>query len=580
MLDGIYVRALHHELSRWKGARVQKVQQVDPFTFQWHLRHPEKGKGFLIVKGGPRGLLYLAPTGEAPMEEETLFWQLLRRHLTDGRFLGARQEELERCLYLRFAGKDELEEEALFTLAVELFSRPARLILLTEDERIVDALPRTAPDDEKRPLSPGLSFSPPPPPSGDPAAWRSTGEAMEKILQDLPSLPLEKALPRAFPGLGPLLAKEVLQKVGLCPQALPEDLSPSQREALGRSLEDLFHRVGQGLWEPTLLLPGGAFAAFSLTPHPGERAVAFSSPSELLFFLERERVRREAREKALSTRMAWVKKELKRAKNTLQKREEELAEAQGEDRFRLYGELLLAHLQEVPKGAEEVILPDWEGTPQAIPLDPSLTPAENAETYFERYKKARRRKEEGTFWLQRAQREVEVLGEALLELENLQEEDLELEELEEVLSAWDMRYGFPQTEGKPKTKPKEGEPSGPRKLEGPDGWTFFVGKNQTQNHWLTFSFARPDDWWFHVRSQPGSHVIARPPAGWPKEAPPPPHVAKEAALLAARHSAARHSHDVPVDYTRKRYVRPQKGAPGQVFYQNEKTLFVSPGEDP
>ncbi|MDI3269726.1 MAG: NFACT family protein [Bacillota bacterium] len=580
MLDGIYLRALQEELASWKGAYVQKVQQIGPFSFQWQLRHPERGRTFLIVHGGPSGLLYLAPKGETPVSEESLFWQLLRHHLGEGRFLGAWQEELERALYLRWQGKDDLDEETLFTLGVELLSRPARLILLAQDHRIVDALPRTSPDDEKRPLSPGLSFTPPPPPSGFPAAWRKPAEALQDILNDLPSLPLEKGLPKTFPGLGPLLGRELLQRIGLSPQALPGDLSPGHREALARALGDLFQRVQEGRWQPTLLYPTGAFAAFPLTPSPGEQAMAFSSPSELLFFFAREKALEEARKKALSARMSWVKKGLKRAQHTLQNREAELAEAQDEELFRLFGELLLAHLGEVPKGAESVTLSGWEGQTLTIPLIPSLTPAENAESYFQRYKKARRRKEEGIVWLRKAQREVVRLETALAELEDLQGEDLAPEELEEALSHWDGRYQFPGATAKPKRRAKGGGASLPRRMEGADGWTFFMGKNQTQNHWLTFSFARPDDWWFHVRSQPGSHVIARPPAGWPKDAPPPPQVAKEAALLAARHSSARHSRHVPVDYTRKRYVRPQKGAPGQVFYQNEKTLFVSPGEAP
>jgi predicted ribosome quality control (RQC) complex YloA/Tae2 family protein len=105
------------------------------------------------------------------------------------------------------------------------------------------------------------------------------------------------------------------------------------------------------------------------------------------------------------------------------------------------------------------------------------------------------------------------------------------------------------------------------------GLDIWVGRGAAWNDQLTFRVASPDDVWLHARDAAGAHVVLR----WRRPEPPPARDLEEAALLAAWHSRARHSTLVPVDWTRRKYVRkPRGGAPGLVVVQRCQTVMVRP----
>ncbi len=109
-----------------------------------------------------------------------------------------------------------------------------------------------------------------------------------------------------------------------------------------------------------------------------------------------------------------------------------------------------------------------------------------------------------------------------------------------------------------------------RTTGGRDVW---VGRSSKFNDELTFKHARPNDIWLHARHTGGAHVILR----WTGDGAPPPGDLQEAAILAALHSKARTSGTVPVDWTRRKYVRkPRKAPPGQVQPDRVSTVFVEP----
>ena len=107
----------------------------------------------------------------------------------------------------------------------------------------------------------------------------------------------------------------------------------------------------------------------------------------------------------------------------------------------------------------------------------------------------------------------------------------------------------------------------------PDGWQVLVGRTDADNDFLSFRLARPEDWWFHVRGMPGSHVILQGPPGVdPDRA-----TLTRAAAIAAYHSKARHAGVVPVSGTRARDVTKPRGAPaGTVQIRHERVFKVRP----
>jgi len=107
----------------------------------------------------------------------------------------------------------------------------------------------------------------------------------------------------------------------------------------------------------------------------------------------------------------------------------------------------------------------------------------------------------------------------------------------------------------------------------PQGWQVIAGRTDEDNDQLSLNLAAPNDWWFHVKGQPGSHVILRVPPGQE----PGRHILKQAAAIAAYHSKARQGGVVPVSATRARYVTKPRGAkPGTVQIRKEIVLKVRP----
>ncbi len=235
--------------------------------------------------------------------------------------------------------------------------------------------------------------------------------------------------------------------------------------------------------------------------------------------------------------------------------------------MRGYGDLLLAHLHLVPRGAASIRLEDWEGKEVEITLDPALSPAQNAGRWYEEARRHARALERLPVLLTQAEEEAERWEEAVREAEAGTGElpDWAVERLQE--------SGSRRSAG-----PAGGEESLPyRRYRTSGGLEVRVGRSSKDNDRLTFGFSAPGDVWLHARSVPGSHVILR----WPHpEASPPARDLAEAAALAALYSKARSSAVVPVDWTRRKYVRKPRGAPpGAVVLQRVKTLFVEPDRE-
>lgn len=262
-----------------------------------------------------------------------------------------------------------------------------------------------------------------------------------------------------------------------------------------------------------------------------------------------------------------VRRELGKAERKVSAVTRDLDTAKKCHEFRSNGERILANLPNMKKGQMTADVPGNGGTNIAIPLDPSLTPAENADAYFRKYKKAKAGRTIIEARLARVREERDHLRCALGEVGTARDEIALLgiqERLRDLgVHAPPVRRGPP---GRVQSPP-------PVRMIEYDGWIILVGKNATGNDHLTQRVARPDDLWFHAEGMPGSHVLARNPQR--KEIP--PEVLRKAAALAAYYSAGRTSAKVPVAYTAARFVKKPKGAkPGMVVLSSRKTVMVSP----
>ncbi|RIH87373.1 Rqc2 family fibronectin-binding protein [Calidithermus roseus] len=476
---------------------------------------PDEGTAALLVEGlgnlvlryrPPHPLLTLEPStleGEA----RTAFQRSLAARAR-GRLLKAEQLKLDRVVFFEFEGESGFVDTPPTRLVFELTGRNANLLLTTLEGRILTLDREVRREINRfRELRPGLAYTPPPPYEKlDP---RTAGPA---DLEPLLGLSLSQAASKHLDGLGKELSLELARRAGLTPQTV---LTSEHLEPLYRALKSLVER-------------------------PGERT---SLTAELRAEWERqeaESLRRPLRE-ALQKRIHTLQARLDDYRKALARLEEVPS-------LREKGDVLLAYLHRVPSGASSVTLEDFSGRPLEIPLDPALTPAQNAERYY-----SRARRLEAL-----AERAMELQPRTQAQLEALQREISELEKatLSQLLK---------RLEGKEESE--EGHIG--LRLRSPGGFAVWVGRNAKENDFLTRS-AHSMDLWFHAQGIPGSHVILRT-QGQPAPLPD----LLFAAQLAAYHSKARGERNVAVDYTAKKNVwRPRKAAPGQVLYTGAKTLFV------
>lgn len=482
------------------------------------------------------------------------------------------------------------------SLHVELFSARVRAYLAAAGTgEVIEA---HAPRREGGARGParGSAYSPPAAPRGrlDPLA--STAEA---IADKLPPDPGEDDLVRALLGVGRTLAREALAR------SKAGSLEPAEalKGMLARAVEGMEGGAGGFVVAPSregARHQGGATAEPARgeaegengpTPGPAGRSsaeIAAPAPMALAFepswqphvevksfptvndavvhaFLSCRKLaldldRRRAAAKSIRAR-------LRRAEKTRSALLHELAEAGRSGEYRLKGELLLAHMGRIPKGAKtaEVPHPDAPGGKLKVALDPSLSPHGNAEAYF---KKARKLQKKLSFLPGR----IEELSHRGASLQH---------ELSKVTSG-EAPVGLPASASRPRGRrpARERWPTGiaPRRLVSSDGWTMYVGRNNRENDYLTFAFAKPDDLWFHAHGVAGSHVVLR---REERKAMPSKRCVVETAAAAAYFSKGRTSQTVAVVYTEKKHVRkPRKGKPGTALYSHERTVMVAPSLPP
>ena len=256
----------------------------------------------------------------------------------------------------------------------------------------------------------------------------------------------------------------------------------------------------------------------------------------------------------LASESRSLKRKLKRLRIQLEK----TAEA---DRLREHGALILSSLHLIQAGARQVTLPGFDGAAHIIALDPQRKPQEHANNLFRRAQRLDRGAATLPGRIRGAEKDLARLADLR---ERLERGDLSADEIDALMRS--------RPSGGAKSRP--GSPALPyRSFTSSGGIEIRVGRGARHNDDLTFHHSRPADVWLHARHAAGAHVILR----WTRPERPPAADLEEAAVLAANHSGARASGTVPVDWTRRKWVRKPRGAPpGAVIPDRVQTVFVAP----
>ena len=577
-LDGGFLRHLKQELEgKLLGARVDKIHQPNREELVVAFRTRESAyKVLFSARANSARVHFTAIPLENP-KQPPMLCMLLRKKLQGAKLVAIRQPELERLLHFDFDAINELGDHVTLTLTMEIMGRYSNIILSDENGKIVDALKRVdAEMSSQRLVLPGLTYHLPPP-QNKLCPLTSTQQQVVEALRSLPrDMELSKGLLAVLQGVSPIVCREIQHRVG------------RGRELTVKTMdEEQWFRTGfffQQLKETLTEVSGSPYMAVNLQKKPmdfsfleirqyGTSAIVKQgeSFSALLdeFYRERDQQERmRVREQDLLRLLSTHSERLSRKINAQRGELEQCAER---DTLRIAGDLISANMYAIAKGAVSVDLPNFYEETQPlvhIKLDPALTPSQNAQNNYKEYRKAKTAEEKLTEQIDLAGKELEYL-ESVLDALARAETERDLSEIRGEL----MEQGYLRV---PRSKrEKLASVSAPMRFTTSDGFTVLVGRNNRQNDRLTLKTANNNDIWFHTKNIPGSHTVLVTEGKEPTET-----AMVEAAQLAAQHSRAKDSAQVPVDYTQIRYVsKPQGAKPGMVIYVNYKTIYVTPGRE-
>ena len=596
--DGITTACLCKELSdRLTGARIYKIAQTDRDELVLTLKpSAERGGGqcrlYLSADASLPLAYFTSKQRQAPLQAPA-FCMLLRKHLQNGRILSVTQPGLERILRFTVEHLDEMGDLCRHTLVIELMGKHSNIIFLDDREQIVDSIKHiSAMVSSVREVLPGRPYFVPDT-RGKRDPLTESEERFDALLRTQQVAPA-RLLMSTYTGISTQMAEELCQRAHLSNDRSASSMTPQDRESLWHEFHTLMQDVREGRFAPGIYYKKeengrrGApveYSAVSMRiysdfPEHFEE-VRFSSMSELLetFYAQKNEVTR-IRQKSVDLRRI-VQTILERDVHKYDLQRKQIRDTEKRDKYRLYGELLNAYAYSVPAGAKSCEVDNYyTGEKIRIPLDPTLTPTQNAKKYFDRYTKLKRTHEALTGLTAEVKAEIDHLESIRTSLDLATNEgDLaqirqELEDsglVRRHTGAGKKRPGFDKSGSK---KGRARTPvSRPLHYVSSDGYDIYVGKNNTQNDQLTFHFAEPNDIWMHANDMPGSHVILRSAGRSMEEIP--DRAFEEAASLAAWYSAGREQGKVEIDYLLRRNVKKPGGSkPGFVVYYTNYSILA------
>lgn len=372
-----------------------------------------------------------------------------------------------------------------------------------------------------------------------------------------------KSILNTVEGISPVIAREILFKA---------EKNADLFSALKDQIHGLKTLVQSGKACPVSLIKEDNIpfdVSFMPITQYGDMAKVkvYDTFSELLddFYIQRDKnIRLKAKTQDLSKLLNNLIERISRKINI---QSAELKKSADRELLRQKGDLLQANLYKIEKGAKSVTVENFysdKGEKITIELNPAITPAQNAQRFYKQYNKAKVREQMLTSQLKKAKEELAYLES---ELDLLLRAEYEKELLAIRQELLDQGYIKAQKGLKQKSISLP-----PFEYTTSDGFKIFVGRNNKQNDALTLKTAKKTDMWFHTKNIPGSHTIVQTDSKELSEK-----AIVEAATVAAYHSKAKNSSNVPVDYTYVKYVsKPQNSKPGKVIYVNYKTVYVTP----
>ena len=547
--DGIVTKAIVTELQELVGSKIDKVHEPDKNTIVLGLYSRGKNYALNICIDAHNCRLNLTTHNKLNPLVAPNFCMLLRKHLIGGKISGISMQGLERIVNIEIETINEFNEIENKTLILELMGKHSNIILKNQNDIIIDAMRHIASNNSYREILPSRIYTLPQSNKYEFTKLSGPEEFGEKLEIDSTENDYAKKLSNTFTGISLSFAKSAVEQ---------------------RELPEIYNYINEIINSEKLKFElEGSDYVLKLSDQEKEMF-------ELNFFIDDfyfERETTEAFTNARNTMLRMILEVLKKYKNRLASIDAKLQECDGMDKYRLYGELITANLYQLTNTHSDSIelYNYYDNSNIKIPLDVKYSPSMNAKRYFKKYSKLKNAYKIVSEQKVETEKELNYIESIVYELED----STCLEDVQDIFEEISENVVFKEKlkrkEKKNKNqKKKKQQKFSPIEYE-VNGYKIYVGRNNKENDWLTLSFASKTDYWFHTKDVQGSHVILKVDKEVNDD------ILVKVAEIAAKHSKAKMSSNVPVDYCLVQFVKKPNGSkPGMVIFTNNKTLNVNP----
>ena len=633
-LDGITCQLLANDLNdTLSGSRIDKIFMPDRHSVVLHIRTQQGVKKLLICADPSLPRIMLAEDVRDNPALPPSFCMLLRKYLAGSRITSVTDPGYERVIEFNCTNTDELRDVKDYRLIVELMGRFSNIILVNGSGKILDSSVHVDFDVSKlREVMPARVYSYPPA-QNKLSAEEALGMVRRgelPIIEDEKSRPIGKAIVNSIKGMSPVLSRQLCLQSDADERQTIALLSEDARKRLIARLDSFLTAITEKTYTPRVFFDECGvpveFAPMDFSGYGSSKAMDSISDAISLYYdskfseMDLDSGKHRLRQIADSALSKIIKKK--------EVHEADSAEGAKADKYKHCGDVILTYKYLIKPQDTILNTEDYTTDPPSvisIELDPSLDASGNAQEYYKKFRKAKRKAEMSEEYIKEDNLAIEYLRSVKTAIEAATtREDLDAvnEEIKAEVngshavrsadkahnagdpnkmvgiaksgkaSSRALREAAKRANAKKNNKQgKNTEKALPfRRYKSSDGHEIICGRSNIQNEKLTFTIAsRKTDWWFHVKGLPGTHVILRP---FDNEDMPSDSSILEAASLAAffsksiileEHNAAEGSRagklKAEVDYCPVSHVKKIPGAkPGMVIYENYYSVLVDSEE--
>lgn len=573
-LDGIVLNNIKNELSsKLIGGRIDKVHQPEKDEIIISIRNHSSNYKLLLTSNSSSPRIHITTLSRKNPDQAPMFCMLLRKHLYGSNIIDIKQLGLDRVIEIVFECKDELKTTVKKSLIIEMMGKHSNIIFINYDSKIIiDSIKRVSENmSSVRQVYPGIPYELPPSQSKLNPLDTDRNALINAINSTNKGILIYNFLYKNFTGFSPLLSKEICYMSDINESISLAELSDKALNRLCDGFEDIISIIKSRKISPAIYSnPDNKvydFHSIKINYYNNCKKQDFYTISEMLDVFYYELDNKNRINQKVSNLLKSINTKLDRDRKKLEKQKNELLSAEDREKYKIYGDLIISNLH-VPYENNKLTVINYYDPEQeeiTIPLDPKLNNLSlNSQKYYKRYNKLKSAEDELLKLIELTSSDIEYLENILFSIEACQTTD-DLDQIYEELAeeGFIKKYKAPKGSNKVKNDILVYVSS--------HGHEILIGKNNIQNDLITFKHAKKDDYWFHAKGIPGSHVVIKTNGDELEDI-----EYVEAATLAAFYSKGRDNKLVEVDYTKRQNIKkPPNSKLGFVIYDTNYSMNVN-----